>query len=529
MVGRAGIDQRVTARGEGIEAGGSLLIGSSLTEVHADIAHALALGLSASVSWDGTSTDVTGGHSLTVPAFDFPVSASETFTASIQSPEAEFSHNLAVRAEIPGIAGALAASAAASATVSDRTLQQTWSGSVNAFQGSPFSVSVSVEAKQISSEYGPSNTGYLPLLGTAYTLLAPSHHDEFAARDGRADVRALADTQVIDLEISPTLWYRVTGIAADVSETGGSLLLAAPITIPITAHTEITVAPEYSLAFSSTTGGYSGYGIADDVTAYFSGFTTRRYLLSGPGYDVFAKEITPRFSEQTADDVAADYVPALSLTLSRNFGSYIRDLFAPSKVSIELNRALRRGQDAVTDEFAATARLRSTALNLFGELGVYPFFDFYSTDEFSWNLGATANYVSMSFEYYSVLLQHYLYFSLLDGEALIIDNRFELDTEDALSWTESLSAAFSWLTPLESGISLPSVNIELKKDVYFRHSESLRFDLADFALEFDIGHTSELFLGDIGSISALLHIGVAKEDDVWFFGAEAGVRARISF
>ena len=183
----------------------------------------------------------------------------------------------------------------------------------------------------------------------------------------------------------------------------------------------------------------------------------------------------------------------------------------------------------MTDEFAATARLRSSALNLFGQMGVYPLLGFYSTDEFSWNLGTTAHYAAGSFAHYTMLLQHYLYFSLHSGEAFIIDNRFELSTENSLSWTESFSATFSWLTPIESGISLPSVNIEIEKDVYFRHKESLSVDIEDVLLEFDIGHTSELFLSDIGSISALLHVGAAQEDNAWFFGAEGGLRARISF
>jgi hypothetical protein len=71
----------------------------------------------------------------------------------------------------------------------------------------------------------------------------------------------------------------------------------------------------------------------------------------------------------------------------------------------------------------------------------------------------------------------------------------------------------------------------LKKDVYFKHEESITLDFAgpDFNFNLIAGHSSELFLGDIGSALGVLHFGVGFENETWLLGIEGGIRVKVTF
>ena len=301
------------------------------------------------------------------------------------------------------------------------------------------------------------------------------------------------------------------------------------MTFSIRPPHSLTLAPGYSLIFRSTSEGYAGLRIDDDLRAVAAAFRQRRYLLTGPVYDLFAPGLSEQFERETARDVAAYYHPSVKLTLTRGFGSYIRDLFIPARVAVEVSRSVRRIEDSVYDTLTATSQLRATAINLFGSLGAYPILPFYESDEFSWSVDVSMDLSDLGD--YTGVMQHFFFFLGSNGIELSVENRFELESKDASSWKESIEAVLLWNTPLSNGISLPIINIDIKKDVYFSHKESLTFEVAgSFAhSEILLGHSSEFFLGDIGSLSALLHIGVTSEENTWFFGAEGGLKARISF
>ena len=114
---------------------------------------------------------------------------------------------------------------------------------------------------------------------------------------------------------------------------------------------------------------------------------------------------------------------------------------------------------------------------------------------------------------------------------LSASNRVEIGWNETTTWNDAIGAVFLWITPLPGGISIPLLNIELKKDVYFKHEESVELNIYGSDADFDLllGHSSEMILSDIGSLLGVLHIGVSFGDETWLFGLEGGLRAKVTF
>jgi hypothetical protein len=256
-----------------------------------------------------------------------------------------------------------------------------------------------------------------------------------------------------------------------------------------------------------------------------------RHLYTGPIYDLFAPDLPAVFSESTDQRATAEYMPTVGISVARGYGSYLRDLIIPAKFELELQRELLRVEDLVSDGFGVNVKLRATALNLFGSRGAYPYFSAFEDDEYSWSAGFGANFVSNDTTTYQLLLQQLLFFGSGEKSQLSISNRTEIDWGTETEWNEVLETIFTWNTPLTTGISIPLINIEIEKDVYFKHEESVSLDISGSPINLTLllSHSSELILGDIGSLTGLLHIGVGYGEEIWLFGLEGGLRAKVTF
>ena len=492
----------------------------------ADFAKALSL----SVSFDadvGEPTALAGGHKVTIPAVPSPVTFTESFQTNLASEGTGYVHALALSGGVTGIA---AASIATGVTSAGDTLNQTWEGAIDLLGKFPVSVSAGVDFSTSKEEYIQTDTLYFEKLKEAITLAAPTSQGVEIERTGSGKVSLDVEGTSFDLTVAPEIAYRAANYPEGLFTSSGALLVTAPFSVAFNPPPGLKVEPYYSMEFKNTSEGYGGIDLSDDLLA-MSERLEDRYLLTGPVYDLFTPDLFPIFSSSTTGSVSAGYKPAAGITLSRGYGSYLRDLIIPAMLELEFKRELLRAEDLVTDSLVTSIALRTTAINLFGSRGAYPLFSLYQSDEYTWSTAFTMNSPSTGPNSYETLLQQLLIFTADDETHLTVSNRAGVVWGSTVSWEESLEAVFSWIIPLSGGISLPRINIELEKDVYFTHQESLGFDANGPESGFGLvaGHSTELFFGDYGSLLGVLHIGVDYSNNTWLLGIEGGIRAKVTF
>jgi hypothetical protein len=475
----------------------------------------------------GESFNLAGGHGITIPAVSSPITLTENFKTTLESEGSGFFHHLALSGGAPGL---VAGSLSAEATTRDDSLIQAWGGSIDLFRQFPVSFSSVLSISRAKKGYAHTAELYFSKLREAFILLAPGNEGRETERTGSGSAVIDARGRSFGINVTPELAFRASDYPEGIFGFSGRFSVDTPITLAFNPPPGLLIEPYYHVDFENTAAGYSGNDLSADLSALGEGVMQERHLLTGPIYDLFAPDLQNTFTSSTDGSVSASYTPAAGISVSRGYGSYLRDLIIPAKFEIEFKRSLLRAEDLVTNDLTAGVRLRSTAINLFGSRGAYPFFSFYESDEYSWNSGFTANIASAVTNNYEILLQHLLLFAAGDHTQASISNRTRVIWGEMTAWEETLEAVFSWITAIPNGISLPSINIALKKDVYFKHEESLRLDISGPMTGFGLllGHSSELFLGDSGSLLGVLHIGVGYGDETWSLGLEGGLRAKVT-
>ena len=513
--------------GNAVESGPSNAAARFSAVTGAEIAGAVAVTIEADAD-AGETFGLSGGHELSFPTFRSPVTITQRFRNYAEFEDNGYSHSLLLSGDMGGIVGMNIAS---DSSVDGDALSRDWSAGLDVFGRFPVSASADVSFSRLSTGYSPPANSYFIELADAFRLLSPVGKNGEFQRSASTEAELNASGETIAVVVIPSIGYKaVTGVQSLFS-VDGEMSLNLPVSLRFDPSPGLKIEPYYTLELHRTSGGYTGNEVDDDLNAVAGVLSSQRDLYTVPVYDLFAPGLETIFSDSTTGSLSAEYKPTAGITISRSFGSYLRDLFIPAKLDIELQRSLLREEDSVTDTFSGGITLRATALNLFGSRGAYSRFSFYESDEYSWNTGVSAEFLSSELISYEILIRQLLFFTAGSETELSISNALRIAKADSLSWNGSLEPVFSWITPLPRGITLPLTDIELKKDVYFKHEESLALEFGgpSFLFAFLAGHSSELFLGDMGSARGVLHIGVSFENDTLLLGFEGGLRVKATF
>ncbi len=243
-----------------------------------------------------------------------------------------------------------------------------------------------------------------------------------------------------------------------------------------------------------------------------------------------------------------DYTPSVSLILSRNYGSYLIDLFLPSSVTFEFDRKICGEYSVVSESFESSVKLQSTAMNLFGRLGAYGFFDFYKTDEFVSSL-----YLELKTDErgimndYSLNIIHYL--DLVgDNREYSFHNslnlRGNLDSKLPENIKDTVDIGFKWIIGEPPSIFRLLIPFEWAEGSFLENEEKLRYiyssrDSGETFLPVNIifEHWTKLKIENRGFVGINVGTGFSMENEngegEWgslyriFF--KVGLRAKISF
>jgi hypothetical protein len=287
-------------------------------------------------------------------------------------------------------------------------------------------------------------------------------------------------------------------------------------------------------------------GYAADFSEAFRRIFSQDYVYSERLYaELFSITSERNFEEETEDLEEAHYSAESFLQMSRRFSSRIRDLLLPSFVELGLGKEFIKEGDGRDFVNTYSLKSQSTALNLFGNFGAYPLFPFYKTDEFSTALSLDlrtyrSSAGSVKLRSVETNLDSYLSFAGAGDNILTLENRFYLEYEGSVQWSDTVKLLYNWFKIPQDGVRVPLLPAAIGDDGYWSHSESIELELsgARDALSFHpfdlvVSHESSLILPEHGKITAEVAAGLDIEETedglYWVGGLRGGLEARIEF
>ena len=194
------------------------------------------------------------------------------------------------------------------------------------------------------------------------------------------------------LPYEPVGFSTATELTADIDEDGllsnsAEISFELPISFKIGSDTiKLSFAYNRFADFSNTA---ASSGFAADIPLLLSTLSTGGYLYSSiPYYEIF-NDVLPQtlYDSCSAGGIdSAEFTNEASFSLSRNYSSRLIDLLLPYSFETAIKREIIKDFSDIEDMVVWDGIWRSAAINLFGAAGVFPFFDFYFSDELNWSL-----------------------------------------------------------------------------------------------------------------------------------------------
>jgi hypothetical protein len=486
-------------------------------------------------------TAVSGGHSLRVPAVDAPVVFIESFRRNYNAPFVSLYRSNALLLSLPL---ETAVRIDSDATLREDNLEQSWEleGSIEPAERLRFESSAGLGHS--AAGYDPGSPSYPESWITSYELLAPFERGETPVRSGIASLTAELEPAPVGLRGENSQSYENRSSTEREQTNEAALRLALPLAFRPESPTSWTLTPSYGRAFERTVSAPAADSYADDLDAYAGAFSGQRYLAASiPVVELFQSAEDIGFAEHSDGEPYTSYTPDVALTLTRSFGSRLRDLVLPSEAELGTERSFTREAEAVTELQSFRASYTATAVNLFGRSGAYPTFEIYRTDEFSNSLSAT---VDRSFPAEETTVsgevsQRTALFGA-EGNELRLTNTASGTFADTRSLSVESETAYLWRSPAEL-VSSFELLIE-DEDPYFAHTERALFlydrpggedEVQSYSITF--GHETRLVFPGHGFLRLYADLGVglqpavidAEEVNVVLLGVQGGIEGKIEF
>ena len=214
--------------------------------------------------------------------------------------------------------------------------------------------------------------------------------------------------------------------------------------------------------------------------------------------------------------------------------------------NIAVGQELEKNTDLVQTTTYVRPKITTHAVNLFGQLGAYPFFPNVRTDEYSLSVSGSVDggpglptiLSTISAEAYASLTGN------SENELTFVQtikrNYVEVPTP-ITTFTGDTQVLLDWVVRPEKGIVLPLLPAEIGKNGHFAHRESaeLTYNYTDTGtyhpLTFLLGHATSLVFEGHGTIKASLDLGMDAENlgvatgIAWRLAVRAALEAKLTF
>lgn len=478
---------------------------------------------------------LSGGHSLTIPAFPFPVTFTDTYSQRDDPAGITMSRSNLFSFLIPG--GNLVTFIQESSLLTS-TLNQSWEILYSTDWEIPLSLSLTGTLGTANKDWILFQENYFANWVLGYSLFAPVQTDNYRERRGETGLSLDLTTLPVGASFSFTLGYSVAGEQNREHTSRGEFDFSIPLKFLQETPFAWNLTPGYRKSFSySRTAGAPG-NFREDFHLLFSGFGVQEYIYNTwPMAELFSQRAEDLFISSSGGYAAADFNPGFYIDYTRRYGSNLYDLFVPSSVSLIFSRSLSRNASNIEDSYRWGTELRNSAVNLFGSQGAFTITPLFDSDEYSTSVGFNVTSTdTFFFKEVELVLQHYLAFYKGDTHQFSLDNRFTQTWGSQTFATNRTDIGFLWSIIPENPIVFPIFRDTLD-DGFIQNGEYLDWilepytrgkDMYGFSLLFR--HETGLVFPDIGDMTAHIALGFDRMvEELSILGFQIGISARFQF
>ena len=478
---------------------------------------------------------LSGGHSLTIPAFPFPVTFTDSYSQRDDPGGITMSRSNLIGITIPG--GNIVEFTQESSLLTS-TLNQAWELKYSTNWEVPFSISLIASLGTANKNWPLLAENYFANWILGYSLFAPVKIDEFRERRGNTIYSFSLTTLPVGASLSFDLGYSVAGEQEREHSSKGAIDVSIPLQFLQETPAAWSLTPGYRRSFSYTRTAEAPGTFGDDFHLLYSGFGVQEYIYNTwPMAELFSQRTEDLFIFSSQGYEAARFTPSFYMDYNRRYGSNLYDLFLPSTVSLTFSRSLERNASSIEDTYRWGTELRTSAVNLFGSQGAYSITPVFDSDEYSTSIGLDVTSTdTFFFKEVELILQHYLAFYKGNTHELSLENRFSQTWASHIYATNRTDIGFLWSIFPENPIVFPIFKKTLDNG-YIRNSEYLDWVLEPYTENKDkygfsllLRHETGLVFPDIGDMTAHISIGFDRMvEELSILGLQIGISARFQF
>ena len=489
-----------------------------------------------------------GGHRVTVPSGDSPLTVMDAFSLSTTG---AFTRENAVSLTTAPATLSLNASANSSPDETDTTglLTQTWLAGLTLAPFPPLGISSSVALSQAVTGYTLDQEWYGARWAREAGLLLPWQGGGDVTRAEsitfKAGIPAAPFGVSLDaLAAASGLNYTSTGFTQQ-----SDLSLALSMLMKLGAgDLGDSVGLTYRRALSMQTSPVSGPRFQQETTELSRILSQQGYFLQNiPFVEIFSDNtgtVFPAWQSATQ----GTYSPSVSLSWQRAYGSRLSDLFIPSGIDLAVGQDLKKNADVTQTVTYVRPKISTRALNLFGQLGSTPRLPMVQTDEYSLSISGSIDKTDPPvYPQYgsgpvlsSLSVQAYATLTAGNDNQLTLVETVRRDQVATVVFSNDAQALLEWRVVPAAGIPLPLLPPDIGATGHFEHRESAEVivgyqDSGTYhPFTFLLGHATSLVYPGHGSIKASLNLGMDVEDLLavglaWRFAVRAALEAKLTF
>ncbi len=312
---------------------------------------------------------------------------------------------------------------------------------------------------------------------------------------------------------------------------------------------EWNLVPKYKKTMTITDNASSNNNFFIDTSESAQNIGTQNYYFTGlPLWEIILPDFATHFNKNTSEQINAEYIPEISIGFSRLTGSKPVDIIIPSGLDMNLSRNLNRDYDSLTDSLKINFETRTSALNVFGNLGTTPLINWYQTEEITNILAIGGEYRSYGTELLNdpvFNINYSLYINLSLSQKNSIDIQSSHNWEwIPLKWNSSSSGSYNWQVIPNKLIAIPLFYDKNENNKpYYEHKEKLtlstntNFETKENSFTLTVNHSTDLIFTDKGNISIFAGFGIDQKSITnsgltsryYLLGIEAGISAKLTF
>ena len=464
--------------------------------------------------WDGNEYFPAGGYQAAVPLFGNHFIIKDRYHEEGTHDDIEMTKESSLRVQNTDF---LSYTFTSLLDYDGREMYRTWDSRAEFLHDQDISASIGSEFTSSTDQLSVDEGDFWRRYGRASLLIYPDYTEGQISRTTAHSIHIKRPGEDITWDFSPSLSSMTHPDELPFSLTSGNGIdLSLSIQLPGRGETRGSISYTYTRSGSLRQDHPADTGFCMDMAEVLERLPDFPMVwTSPPVIELWSSDLRDTFSNLSEGKTAAEYSTQNAFTYARQPGSLWTDLFLPKSFSAVMRRDLQRQLDSVTDSLSFEGEYLTTALNVFGALGRYPFFEWYRTEEISHSLSCsgTVPLAAGTDETYKITAGQFLQLKLNEKSTLGASSEwngsfFPYKSEELYEYSGHVfwerKKQVQWKLPLQEQLKT--------EDQFLIHREEMEIGLQDkneniFTYTITGGHTSELRLPETGYARAFGRFG----------------------